>query len=104
MFCKTFFNYFFHAVLAYSSSHLFMIVVGKLTIVTCDENKVKEICLDVKPKPIPLRDIISGLIPGTKNNEMIGKPKFFIFIHDETHIMDAEQLAPDSPADEEVKI
>jgi hypothetical protein len=63
-----------------------MVVVGKL--ISYDKNEVKEIYLDVKPKSIPLREIICKLVLGSHNHEMIGKPKFFIFIHDEKHVAD----------------
>lgn len=91
------------AVLTASSAaaYLLIIVVGKL--ISCKKDKIQEICLDVKPRPIPLRKIISTLVLGSKNNEMIGKPKLFIFIHDEAHI-DEILLESDSSRADEVKI
>jgi hypothetical protein len=81
-----------------AAAYLIMIVVGKL--IRCDKENVHEICLDVKPKPIPLREIISRLVLGSQNIGMIGKPKFFIFIHDD---VDENQVESDSSLVEEVK-
>jgi hypothetical protein len=84
-----------------AAAYLIMIVVGNL--ISCEKETIPEICLDVKPKPIPLREIISRLVLGSQNIEMIGKPKFFIFIHDETHV-DEIFLETDAIRLEEVKI
>jgi hypothetical protein len=98
-----FLNFYFLLPLAMSSAaaYLIMIVVGEL--IPCDKENVHEICLDVKPKPIPLREIISRLVLGSQNIGMIGKPKFFIFIHDKKPV-DGILLESDSSRVEEVKI
>jgi len=75
-----------------------MTVVGSL--ISCKKENVHEICLDVKPEPIPLREIISKFLGG-QNTDMIGKPKFFFFVHDDA--VNKNQVESDAIPTEEVK-